>query len=328
MERFIFVAAVTIALVTGAFYFLGGPSWSVHIDDMEVGGRQDPVVEVAAGRMDPQSFTAGSISVRYAAANVVVTPEERTDIAIEIDNPGRLPMPEVRLDGGELVVDGRLRRRIGACEGGSVNVRGYGDITASDMPQVRIRAPRRLVLDIGGASNAEVAASDNLDLELTGCGTAQVADVAEELSVELAGSGRVAAGAAQRLNADLAGSGAIETGAIADEAEVDVAGSGSVTLAALNGSLSMDGAGSGNLAVQGGAVTTAGIDLAGSGDVTIAAPVQTLTVSIVGSGDVDVEGAVGDINAEIAGSGGVRAASVSGAVRKEVWGSGDVQVGQ
>lgn len=328
MERFIFVAAVTIALITGAFYFFGGPSWSVNMGDFELGGRTDPVVETAPGRLEPQTYAANGISVRFAAAHVVVTPEDRQDVAIEIDNPGRLPMPEVRLDGGELIVDGRLRRRLGDCSPEGVEVRGYGAIATADLPRVAIRAPRRVDVAIGGASNAEIGAAEAVDAEFTGCGRAQIADVAEALSIELAGSGHVAAGAARSLDADLAGSGAIETGAIGELAEIDIAGSGGVTIAALTGALSLDGAGSGNLAVQGGAVTEADIDLAGSGDVTINAPVERLTVSIVGSGDVDVEGAVGNINAEIAGSGGVRAASVTGSVQKEVWGSGDVVVGQ
>jgi hypothetical protein len=327
MERFVFVAAVTIALVAGAFYFLGGPSWSIHIDDFE-GGRQDPVVEVSAGRMEAQTYTASEISVRYAAANVVVTPEDRADIAVEIDNPGRTPMPEVRVEGGELIVDGRLRRRIGECNADGVELRGYGSVSRAEMPRVQIRAPRALRIHVGGASNAEIGAAQSLDASFSGCGEATIGDVADTLALELAGSGSVRAGTARSLEAELAGSGEIETGAIAEGAEVDVAGSGHVVIASLNGALSMDGAGSGNLDVRGGAITTASVDLAGSGDVNLAGPVERLEVSIVGSGDVEVDGAVGDINAEIAGSGGVSAGSVTGEVRKETWGSGDVHIGQ
>ena len=178
------------------------------------------------------------------------------------------------------------------------------------------------------ASNAEIGPAQALDASFSGCGIAQIGDVAENLSVDLAGSGEVRTGSAGELSADLAGSGELFVGAVANGAKVDVAGSGRVEIASLTGALSMDGAGSGNLLVQGGAITDANIDLAGSGDVSIAAPVQRLEVSIVGSGDVDVAAAVGDIEAEIAGSGGVSAQSVTGAVHREVWGSGEIRIGQ
>ena len=327
MERFVFVAAVTVAIVLGLFHFLGGPSWSINIDGFE-GGRHDPVLQVSAGRLADQTYQTSDIEVRYAAARVVVTPEDRQDLVIAIDNPGHAPMPEVRMEGGRLIVDGRLRGRVSDCKHDSVELRGYGAIARADLPLIQIRAPRTLSVDVGGASSSEIGPAQALDASFSGCGGAQIGDVAENLSIDLAGSGEVRAGSAGGLSADLAGSGEIYVGAVADGAKVDIAGSGRVEVASLTGTLSMDGAGSGDLTVQGGAITEANIDLAGSGDVSIAAPVQRLEVSIVGSGDVDVAAAVGDIEAEIAGSGGVSAQSVTGAVHREVWGSGEIRIGQ
>lgn len=327
MERFVFVAAVTVAIVLGLFHFLGGPSWSINIDGFE-GGRNDPVLQVSAGRFEEQTFQSSDIEVKYAAARVVVTPEDRQDIVISIDNPGRAPMPEVGMDGGRLVVDGRLRGRVSDCSDDSVELRGYGIISRADLPLIQIRAPRTLSIEIGGASNSEIGPAQVLDASFSGCGNAQIGDVTESLSVDLAGSGEVRTGSAGELSADLAGSGELYVGAVANGAKVDLAGSGRVEIAALTGALSMDGAGSGDLAVQAGAVTDASIDLAGSGDVSISAPVERLDVSIAGSGDVDVAATVGDIQADIVGSGGVSAQSVTGSVHKEVWGSGDIHIGQ
>ena len=327
MERFVFVAAITGALLFGAFQIFGSPHMNITIDgDFDAGGSDD-VVEVAPGRLELQSFAAAEIEVEHAALILTITPEDRTDVSVEIDNPGHAPMPEVRLDGDTLVIDGLLRGRVGNCGEDAVDLRGYGEIARTDLPRVIVHAPRTLRVDINGASTTEIGASQALEASFSGCGGAQIGDVAGLLDLDLAGSGDFSAGAANQLEVDMAGSGSLETGAVTQSANADIAGAGEITLASLTGTLEVDSAGSGNVAVRGGAVSDAKIDLAGSGDVSIAAPVQTLAVSIVGSGDVDVTGVVGSINADIAGSGSVSAPSVTGQVTKETWGSGDVRIG-
>lgn len=329
MERFVFIAAVTIAIIFGIGAVFGGPHWNFDIDLDEGGGKSYPVVELTSGSIAAQTYAGDRIRVRGAAANVVVIPEDRTDFEVAIDNSaGRAPMPVISTEDGRVTIDGRLRGRVSDCGTTNVSLRGYGDVAVSDLPRITIRTPRSVSLERGGAGGTEIGASEALDLDFSGCGNATIADVTGDLTIDLAGSGEIRAGAARSLNADVAGSGDITTGAIAEGANIDIAGSGAVTLGSLNGPLSADGAGSGNVNVQAGAITTADVDLAGSGDVDIIASVQTLNVSIVGSGDVSVEGVVGEIDAEIAGSGGVSATSVTGSVRKEVWGSGDVQVGR
>jgi hypothetical protein len=334
MERFVFVAAITIAIIFGIGAVFGGPNWSsfhIDIDDGDGIRGVAPIVEVSPGRADVQTYAGGDLAIRHIAAIVTITPEDRTDITVEIDNTaGKLPMPTVGVEGGRVLIDGQLRGRVRDCdEDGGATVRGYGEghFAAADLPRITIRAPRSVNLDRTGAGTTEIGATQELRLDISGCSTTTAGDVAGALEMDVAGSGDLRAGSARSLNADIAGSADIVIGAVAEGAEVDIAGSGSVTMASLTGDLNTDGAGSGNVEVQGGSVTTAEVDLAGSGGVTIAAPVQTLNVSIVGSGDVDVNGAVGTIEAEIAGSGSVSAQSVSGDVRKEIWGSGDVHVG-
>jgi hypothetical protein len=328
MERFVFVAAIVLAVLFGLGAVFGH---NFHFEiDGEEGVGTAPVVEVAPGRLEAQAFSGNELEIRYAAAIVTITPEERSDYLIEIDNAaGRAPMPEISTGANGVVIDGRLKGRISRCtDNGGANLRGYGEMTAADLPRIIIRAPRDLRLDRGGAGTTEIGALQSLDLDLSGCGSVTAGDIADQARLDVAGSGEVRTGSARTLSADVAGAAEVNVGAVAEGAEVDLAGSGSVVIASLNGDLSADGAGSGNIRVLGGAISDASIDLAGSGDVDIAAPVQRLNVSIVGSGDVDVQGAVGDIEAEIAGSGNVRAASVTGAVRREVWGSGEVRIGQ
>jgi hypothetical protein len=327
MERFVFIVAVTVAALYAAAHTIGADrSLSFSVGDLDGGG--DPVVEVGAGELAARTYANGDIEIRHAAARIVVTPEDRADISIEIDNPGQLPMPEIHAEDGQLIVEGRLRGRIQECLEDAVDVRGYGVIAAPELPLITIRAPRTLSLDIGSGSVTRIGPSQTLEAAFSGCGSADIGDVAETLGLDLSGAGAVNAGAARVLKADMAGSGALRVGAVAERAEIDLAGSGEVDLASLTGALALDGAGSGSFRLGGGALTEANIDLAGSGDVEIAAPVQHLQVSIVGSGDVDVAGAVGDIDADIAGSGGITAQAVTGAVRKNVWGSGDVHVGR
>lgn len=335
MERFVFVAAIAAAIIFGVGAVFGGPNMSnfnIHIGDDEGGAGTAPVVPVSPGAMAAQTFTGETLRIRNLAAIVTITPEDRTDYAVEIDNnPGQLPMPTVSVDEGRVIIDGQLRGRVRNCgDGGGASVRGYGDgdFEAADMPRITVRAPRTLRLDRSGAGVTEIGATQTLELDVSGCSTTNVGDVAGELKIDVSGSGNVNAGAAQNLNADVAGSADVVVGAVASGASIDLAGSGSVTLASLAGELNSDGAGSGTVTVSAGAITTANIDVAGSGDVNIGATVQALEVSIVGSGGVDVTAQVGTIDAEIAGSGSVTAASVTGNVRQEVHGSGEVSVGQ
>ena len=326
MERFIFVAAVTFAIIFGVVAMAGG-SRHFHFDIDGMDGRTDPVMPVAAGHAVAQTFAGNQIEFKYLAAHVTLTPEDRQDFSIEINNPGRVPMPTVSLEGDHVVVDGHLANRLHHCGQNSADVRGYSDITTEQMPQIVVHSPRALHVSYSGAGLAEIGPAQSLDLDFNGCGAATAGDVSGQLKVNLAGSGRFHAGAAHDLDANVAGSGDIFTGAVADGAHLDIGGSGTITMASLNGALNSHGAGSGGVTISGGSVTTADIDLAGSGGVSVAAPIQTLKVSIVGSGDVNVNGAVGNVDASIAGSGGIHATSITGTVHKEIMGSGNVTTG-
>ena len=331
MERFVFVAAIAMAIIFGVWAAFGHGNF-IHVEwDDDDGGRGiAPVLSTSAGSMPSEVFPGSELRIRNIAAIVTITPEDRSDFAVEIDNaPGQLPMPTVTADASRVIIDGQLRGRVRDCgSDGSATVRGYadGEFEASELPRITIRAPRALHIDRSGAGSTDIGATQSLELEVSGCSTTTAADTEGDLTLDVAGSGNVTTGSAQRLDADIAGSADVTTGAIANGASIDIAGSGSVTMASLTGELNSDGAGSGGVRINGGAITVASIDLAGSGDVDIAATVQDLDVSIVGSGGVNVSAAVGNIDAEIAGSGSVSALSASGTVSQEVWGSGSVDV--
>lgn len=330
MERFVFIAAVTIAIIFGIGAVFGGPNhgWHWELDDDDDHGGSEAVMQVAAGRMEAQTFQGTDLKIRHSAAMITITPEDRNDISVEIDNPGTVPMPSVSTDDGAVVIEGHLRGRISSCRDEGVNVRGYGSLSREQMPRITVHVPRNLELAVSGANQTSIGATQTLNADLSGCGDTTIADVAGALSIDASGSGDVTAGAAQSLEVDLAGSGEVSVGAVANGADLDIAGSGEVTIASLGGDLDADAAGSGTVRVNGGSIGTATIELAGSGDVDITAPIHSLEVDIVGSGDVKVNATVGDLDAEIAGSGGVDVDSVTGNSRRQVFGSGEVRVGQ
>jgi hypothetical protein len=327
MERFVFIAAVTIAVLFGIGAVVGGPHISWRFDGE--GGGTAPIVEVAPGSMASQAFEGSELRIKNAAAAVTILTEDRTDFLIEIDNnAGLAPMPTVAIESGRVVIDGQLRGRISNCtrEGGA-SLRGYSDVSVEEMPRITIRAPRNLRIDRSGGGTTEIGATEELSLDFSGCGVATLGDVAGDLNLDFAGSGNVQAGSARSVNADIAGSGDLSLTTITGGADFDIAGSGTVTVVSLTGDLSVDSAGSGDVTIQGGSIGEANIDTAGSGDAFIAAPVRSLVVSMVGAGDIEVTGVVGDLEVEIAGAGSVTAASVTGRVRQEIFGPGDVTIG-
>ena len=327
MERFVFIAAVTIAVLFGLGAMFGGPHMNNWHWSMDAEGGTAPVVAVAPGAMAAQTFEGQYLRLRSVAANVTIIPEDRADYSVEIDNAaGLAPMPTVSTDEGHVVIDGQLRGRIGGCGGDTISLRGYSDVPVAQLPHITIRGPRSLDVDRSGAGTTEIGATSQLSLDFSGCGTATVGDVAGDFDLDIAGAGELTGGAVGHLSADVAGSGDITLGTISRGAEVDLSGSATIQIASLSGDLNMDAAGSSNVTIRGGSVGTAEIDMAGSGDLEIDAPVQVMNVSIMGVGDIDVSGTVGDLDADIAGPGTITVAAVTGSLRQDIAGPGSVHV--
>ena len=197
MERFVFVAAIAIAIIFGIGAVFGGPNWSnfhVEIDDDDGGRGVAPVVATSPGSMAAEAFPGAELRIRNIAAIVTITPEDRTDFVVEIDNQaGQLPMPTVAADGARVIIDGQLRGRVRDCmEGGSASVRGYGDgeFASNELPRITIRAPRDLQLDRSGAGTTEIGATQSLELEVSGCSTTTAADVSGRIDDGRRGFGR------------------------------------------------------------------------------------------------------------------------------------------
>lgn len=255
---------------------------------------------------------AASIEVRDAVARVIVVPENRSDIEVEIisANP-KLPLT-VRGTGERTIVDGHLNRKIRSCRGSgeraSVDVRGAGSFSYAEMPRVVIHTPRDVQIATGGAVFGAIGRSASLELGNSGCGDWTVANVVGQARISQAGSGDTRTGSAGALRVRVAGSGDVATADIGGGLAVSIAGSGSARVKSVSGPLEVSVAGSGDVDVAGGRAAT-------------------MKVSIAGSGDVDFRGSAGSLKARIAGSGDVRAAQVTGEVSKTIVGSGSIRIG-
>lgn len=268
------------------------------------------------------------VEIDNAVARVAVVVEDRTDIAVEVEQGSSgLPALRVTRNGADVRIDGGLRRRgvfsgggtIRDCRpgpdrgqpgaGASVEVRDVGRVNLSDAPLIVIRTPRAVNVDASGAVFGSIGrGAASVHLANGGCGTWHVANTQGPVSLSVGGSGDMRAGTSTALEASIAGSGSVSAGATGS-LEVSVAGSGDAVVARADGATDISIAGSGDVAVRTGAAPRLSISIAGSGDVTFGGVAGDVDVSIAGSGDVSVARATGSVSRSIVGSGDVRIGS-------------------
>ncbi|MBI1682634.1 GIN domain-containing protein [Caulobacter hibisci] len=255
-----------------------------------------------------------SVKIKDAVARVVIIPEARNDVKVEfLTRNASLPL-DVRVVGGQTILDGDLRlKRIQGCQGSgdgvSVKVRELGAVKWADIPQVAIRVPLNVTVSASGAVYGSIGRSDSVELANAGCGDWTVANTKGKLEISLAGSGDTKAGSAGKAEINLAGAGDISLQEVTD-LEIAIAGSGDVKVAALRG---------GDIDVS----------IAGSGDVKVAGGrARDIDVSIMGAGGVNFGGEADKVSLSVAGSGDVHVAKVNGPVKKSAVGSGNIYIGR
>lgn len=266
-------------------------------------GYRESVFAGAAGLAALAGAAQAEPSVQFedAAARVVVIPENRSDVKVEIvSTHPDLPL-QVRTRGERVVVDGGLKGRNRNC------ARGFGParVKYEDLPEVVVRTPMDARVAAGGAVFGSVGRSARLELSNYGCGAWTVANVAGELKINQAGVGSVRAGRSASLVARMAGAGSISTGPVAGPAHIDTAGSGDVRAASIDGPLKANIAGSGNVRIDSGAASEVSVRIAGSGDVLFGGEAGRVSAFIAGSGDVRVRRITGPVSKTVAGSGNV-----------------------
>lgn len=261
----------------------------------------------AAGAAD-----AASVEIRDAVARVTVVPEDRPDIKVEMltVNP-RLPL-EVRTEGGETIVDGGLRHRIGGChtrgDNPSAWVHGIGRVEKNAIPQVVIHTPKAVVVASNGVVVGSVGRSGSVELHDSGCSSWTIADVAGDAVIKESGEGSLRMGAANRLDLHLSGAANIHAVRVRQEMNALLSGAGGVELEELDGALDAHVSGVGRVKVAGGHASS-------------------VRASVSGVGGVDFGGVAQSLDASISGFGSVRVNQVTGNVTKSVSGAGHVSVG-
>jgi hypothetical protein len=265
-------------------------------------------------------FTAGAalaapeVEIDHAVARVIVSPEPRADIKVDVvkTNP-RLPIRVWTFLGRTYVDGGFAANRVRDCHGPvaqpSVYVVGIGRVDAEALPQIVIHTPMDARVHAGGAVFGQVGRSASLELSNAGCGAWLVGNVRGALKVNVAGSGDVHTGQAGSAELRTAGSGAIVTREIDGPVEAMNVGSGDIEVASVRGPFRARIAGAGHVRVAGGHASLMQAYIAGAGNIALAGVADSLNASVVGSGDVRVSRVTGPVSKSVVGSGEVRVGS-------------------
>lgn len=223
------------------------------------------IASTAAGA----AAAAPSVKIKDAVARVVIIPENRTDVKVEfLTTNAALPLT-VRQDGDQVIVDGDLKmNRIKGCNSRNgkiwVKVRGVGDVSYDNIPEIAVRMPMNVKVQAGGAVFGDIGRSDSVELGNAGCGDWTVANTKGKLEIAQAGSGGAKAGTSSQAEVSIAGSGDVSTQAVAGDLETNIAGSGDIWVASVSGKLEANIAGSGNITVAGGRSRSVDISVMGS----------------------------------------------------------------
>ncbi|HUZ13731.1 MAG TPA: hypothetical protein VMU93_12895 [Caulobacteraceae bacterium] len=271
---------------------------------------------LAAVLMAAQGVRAApAVEIRNAVARVVVSPEPRADIEVEVVRADpRLPLRIWRF-AGRTFIDGGLGRRVRTCstQNGepSAKVAGVGVVAYQAMPQVIVHTPlqARVYVMGGDAVWGRVGRSQTLDFANAGCGEWRLGDVSGRMKVSVAGAGGVRAGQASEAELYADGAGSILAGAVAHGVYAMNLGSGQIQIASVSGPFTARIAGAGSVRAAEGRVSTMQAEVAGSGGISFDGVAGALTASVHGSGDVTVARVTGPVRKAIVGSGTVRVGS-------------------
>jgi hypothetical protein len=255
---------------------------------------------------------APSVEIRDAVVRVTVIPEDRSDIKVEMLTTNKDLPVEVRVQGGETVIDGNLGHRIYNCrthgDHPAVGVRGVGEVAYADMPQVVIHAPKAVIIESGGAAVGSIGRSGSLDLSNSGCSAWTVADVAGDAALRESGVGNVRMGSSGRLDLRLSGTGSVHATHVRQGLDATLSGAGGLTVDELSGAMQAHISGAGHVKV-------------------IQGHAGAIRASVSGVGSVDFGGQAESLDAQISGIGGIRVKEVTGSVTKSVSGGGHITIG-
>jgi hypothetical protein len=271
-----------------------------------------PLVAGAALFVAGAAEAAPAVEIRNAAAQVIVTPEARSDIKVEVVRTNPRLQLRIWSFAGRTFIDGGLQHRLRGCRphgAPGATIAGVGETPLSTLPEIVIRTPLAARVFAGGAVWGSVGRSNELEFSNAGCGEWVIANVRGRMKVSLAGSGAARTGQSGSAELYSAGAGSISTREVADGAVAMNFGSGQIQIASVNGPFTARIAGAGSVRAASGRVSAMQAQVAGSGGISLNGVAGRLQASIVGSGDVRVNRVTGPVRKDIIGSGIVRVGS-------------------
>jgi len=241
--------------------------------------------------LGPTSYSADQLDVRTIAADVVIQPFDGEKTEVTINGPqSKVKNVNVSLDESTLIIVGKeVKKR----SGHGINIISGSAIVGSNITMSSSQGSTNIIMSSGSNAN---------DVKIT-------VRVPRGLAITVAGvQGTVTIGdTGGSLHARVLGGDDITAGNVRD-ANLSVLGGGEIAVKSVQGSLSMDLQGSGDIRVSDGSVTT-------------------LNATSTGSGDIDFDGEAVDANLSLTGSGDIKVASVQNKPNTTIVGTGDITIG-
>lgn len=148
------------------------------------------------------------------------------------------------------------------------------------------------------AATGTIGKTTRADVTLAGSGKLELGTVAQQLKIEIAGSGTVNAGSSGGAIVEIAGSGETRLGPVLGSLRVEIAGSGDVRVASVNGPTNIETAGAGSITIDTGEANPLKVEILGSGNVEFGGEAVNPSISALGSGNVSIRSYRGKLDTD------------------------------
>lgn len=278
-----------------------------------------------------RSYNAGALKVGDFVGTLVVNVSNGGPMTVNVSGTReRTKQVEVRPAGGVLVVEGQNTESVWDWSKW-FNFSDYGH-SKPDQLVVKVSVPRGTAISVddivgkatigdtmgplkfeASATQSKIGKVSTAKISLAGTGRIDVASVAGNLDLDIAGSGKVNVGPTQMVKASIAGAGDTALGPIAGGLSVDIAGSGDISAPRVNGPVHVSIAGSGSVNVADGLANPLHVDIMGSGSFTFGGVAVDPHISSFGSGSVKIKAYKGKMSSDGMASVDVGAPDISAA---------------
>jgi hypothetical protein len=262
-----------------------------------------------------QGFDVKSVKLDDIVGRLRVDVKPQAKATVQISGlKNRVDAVTVRVDGNQLVIKGRndhavwdwknwfnfnehnvsekdLDVHVVVPKGTDIDVDDMiGDATIGDtMGDVRFEA-----VD----STTTIGRTREAHLSMAGDGQITIADVQNDLHIDIAGSGKIKAGSASDVHANIAGSGTTEMNGINGALHLDIAGSGDFIAAKINGPVHVSIVGAGSVKIPQGVANPLHVDIMGAGDFIFGGQAVDPHVSALVSGRVKIRSYTGKMHSD------------------------------